>query len=102
MVEKKKEYRLWQLWVKKRLDKHNREMVIQLDRDDRIEKLEQALSGVEADYARLLRAADSRSQPKLAVERVVRERRMGRGLVRTMRGKMSGNRLQRRLSLLSR
>jgi len=65
MVEKKKEYRLWQLWVKKRLYKHNRDMLIQLDRVERIEKLEQALSGVEADYARLLRAADSRSQPKV-------------------------------------
>jgi histone acetyltransferase 1 len=54
-------YHLWQLWVKTRLYKHNKDMLIQLDRAERIEKLEQALGGVEADYARLLRAMDSRS-----------------------------------------
>jgi histone acetyltransferase 1 len=64
LAEKKKEYRLWQLWVKKRLYKHNKDMLMQLDRVERIEKLEQALGGVEADYARLLRAADSRGKPK--------------------------------------
>ena len=64
LAEKKKEYRLWQLWVKKRLYKHNKDMLIQLDRMERIEKLEQALGGVEADYARLLRAADSRGKEK--------------------------------------
>lgn len=35
---------------------------MQLDRTERIDKLEQALGGVEADYARLLRAFDSRSE----------------------------------------
>jgi histone acetyltransferase 1 len=65
LAEKKKEYRLWQLWVKKRLYKHNRDMLIQLDRVERIEKLEQALGGVEADYARLLRAAESRGKPRV-------------------------------------
>lgn len=58
------EYHLWQLWVKKRLYKHNRDILIQLDRVERIEKLEQALSGVEADYARLIRASESRQSPK--------------------------------------
>ncbi|PMD41013.1 histone acetyltransferase type B [Hyaloscypha variabilis F] len=65
LAEKKKEYRLWQLWVKKRLYKHNKDMLIQLDRVERIEKLEQALGGVEADYARLLRAADDRGKPRV-------------------------------------
>ena len=64
LAEKKKEYRLWQLWVKKRLYKHNKDMLIQLERTERIEKLEQALAGVEADYARLLRAADDRGKPR--------------------------------------
>lgn len=56
------EYYLWQLWVKKRLYKHNKDTLIQLDRVERIEKLEEALGGVEADYARLLRALESRSK----------------------------------------
>jgi histone acetyltransferase 1 len=54
------EYALWKLWVKKRLYRHNKDMLIQLDRSERIEKLEQALGSVEADYARLLRALDKR------------------------------------------
>jgi histone acetyltransferase 1 len=65
LAGKKKEYRLWQLWVKKRLYKHNKDMLIQLDRVERIEKLEQALGGVEADYARLLRAAETRGKPRV-------------------------------------
>jgi histone acetyltransferase 1 len=65
LAGKKKEYRLWQLWVKKRLYKHNKDMLIQLDRVERIEKLEQALGGVEADYARLLRAAEARGNPRV-------------------------------------
>lgn len=65
--KRKKEYHLWQLWVKKRLYKHNKDTLIQLDRVERIEKLEQALGGVEADYARLLRALDSRGKGKAAV-----------------------------------
>ena len=62
LKEKKHEYHLWQLWVKKRLYKHNKDTLIQLDRSERIEKLEQALGGVEADYARLLRAFESRAK----------------------------------------
>lgn len=61
---KEHEYHLWQLWVKKRLYKHNKDTLIQLDRVERIEKLEQALGGVEADYARLIRAFESRRSPK--------------------------------------
>ena len=54
------EYHLWQLFVKKRLYRHNKDTLIQLDRTERIDKLEQALGGVEADYARLLRDSDRR------------------------------------------
>lgn len=62
---KEHEYHLWTLWVKRRLYKHNKDMLAQLDHSERIEKLEQALSGVEGDYARLLRAFDSRLSPKI-------------------------------------
>jgi histone acetyltransferase 1 len=54
------EYHLWQLWTKQRLYRHNKDALMQLDRTERIDKLEQALGAVEADYARLLRAFDQR------------------------------------------
>jgi histone acetyltransferase 1 len=57
---KEHEYHLWILMVKKRLYKHNKDMLIQLDRTDRIQKLEEVTGGVEADYARLLRDFDKR------------------------------------------
>lgn len=57
---KKHEYHLWTLMVKKRLYKHNKDMLIQLERAERIQKLEEVTGGVEADYARLLRDFDKR------------------------------------------
>jgi histone acetyltransferase 1 len=57
---KEHEYHLWTLMVKKRLYKHNKDMLIQLDRAERIQKLEEVTGGVEADYARLLRDFDKR------------------------------------------
>ncbi|TVY32988.1 Histone acetyltransferase type B catalytic subunit [Lachnellula occidentalis] len=73
LKEKKHEYHLWQLWVKKRLYKHNKDTLIQLDRTERIEKLEQALGGVEADYARLLRAFDDRAKASTGGKRALEE-----------------------------
>jgi histone acetyltransferase 1 len=64
---KQHEYHLWQLLVKQRLYKHNKDMLMQLDRAERIDKLDETLGAVEADYARLLRAADKRVGGKLAV-----------------------------------
>jgi len=55
MKLKEHEYHLWQLLVKQRLYRHNKDSLIQLDRSERIDKLEDALGNVEADYARLLR-----------------------------------------------
>ncbi|KUJ07219.1 histone acetyltransferase-like protein type b catalytic subunit [Mollisia scopiformis] len=56
-------YRLWKLWVKKRLYKHNKDMMLQIDKSERTEKLDQAVSGVEDDYARLLRQSELRKGP---------------------------------------
>jgi histone acetyltransferase 1 len=58
------EYHLWKLLTKQRLYRHNRDSLMQLDRSERIEKLEEALGSVEADYARLLRAFDSKHSEK--------------------------------------
>ena len=57
---KQHEYHLWQLLCKQRLYRHNKDMLIQLDRSERIEKLEQALGSVEVDYDRLLEALKKR------------------------------------------
>ena len=65
LAVKEKEYHLWQLFVKKRLYRHNKDTLIQLDRTERIDKLEEALGSVEADFARLLRAVDKRSGAKV-------------------------------------
>lgn len=56
------EYHLWQLFVKQRLYRHNKDSLIQLDRAERIDKLDDALGAVEADYGRLLRMADRRQE----------------------------------------
>lgn len=58
------EYHLWQLFVKQRLYRHNKDTLIQLDRAERIDKLDDALSAVEADYGRLLRTLDQRQGKK--------------------------------------
>ena len=67
LAAKKHEYRLWLLMVKKRLYKHNKDMLIQLDRAERIQKLEEVTGGVEADYARLLRDFDKRIKGPVVV-----------------------------------
>lgn len=58
------EYHLWQLLTKQRLYRHNKDSLMQLDRAERIEKLDDALGNVEADYARLLRTFDERRNGK--------------------------------------
>ena len=63
---KQHEYHLWQLFVKQRLYKHNKDMLMQLDRAERIDKLDETLGAVEADYARLLRATEKRLGGNLA------------------------------------
>ncbi|OAA69445.1 Histone acetyltransferase type B, catalytic subunit [Cordyceps fumosorosea ARSEF 2679] len=51
--------RLWQLLVKQRLYRHNRDVLAQFDLPERIEKLGETLLGVELEYARLLAAHGS-------------------------------------------
>ncbi|KAI9649506.1 histone acetyltransferase 1 [Ciborinia camelliae] len=55
-------YHLWQLLVKQRLYRHNKDALAQLDRGDRIDKLNETLMGVEADYGRLIEAVEERSE----------------------------------------
>jgi histone acetyltransferase 1 len=60
LKKREHEYHLWQVFVKTRLYRHNKQSLMQLERAERIDKLEDALSSVEADYARLLRALDQK------------------------------------------
>lgn len=52
--------KLWQLIVKQRLYRHNKDLLSQIEASERIEKLQETLGGVELEYARLL-AAHSRA-----------------------------------------
>ncbi|KAI6709164.1 hypothetical protein JHW43_008301, partial [Diplocarpon mali] len=61
------EYELWALWVKKRLWKHNRELLMQMEKPERLEKLDEVLDGVLSDYARLLDTYEAREQKALGV-----------------------------------
>ncbi|KAL2021070.1 hypothetical protein VTK56DRAFT_7725 [Thermocarpiscus australiensis] len=63
--EQQHEYRLWRLLVKIRLYKHNRDALGQLEIPERVKKLEEAVSSVEFDYARLLIKAEEQ-QKKLS------------------------------------
>ncbi|CAK7272264.1 histone acetyltransferase 1 [Sporothrix epigloea] len=65
--EQRHEYRLWRLFVKQRLYRHNKEILGQLERSKRIDKLEETLVSVELEYARILSMFESRS--KLAADR---------------------------------
>lgn len=59
--------RLWQLIVKQRLYRHNKDVLSQIEPNERIEKLQQTLGGVELEYARILAAyerAIKHSQPQ--------------------------------------
>lgn len=56
-ADKHKE-KLWQLIVKQRLYRHNKEILSQIDVFQRIEKLSETLGSVELEYARLLAAHD--------------------------------------------
>lgn len=61
---RQKEYKLWKLLTKQRLYRHNKDSLMQLERAERIDKLDDALGNVEADYARLLRTFDERQNGK--------------------------------------
>jgi len=58
----KHEYRLWKGLVKQRLYRRNKEILGQLDREERIQKLDETLGAVEMEYARLLAAAADRAK----------------------------------------
>jgi histone acetyltransferase 1 len=54
-------YKLWQLLVKQRLYRHNKDALIQLEHTERLEKLTETLASVEFEYMRLLALLEQRS-----------------------------------------
>lgn len=50
-----KKDRLYRLWVKERLYRFNYEMLKQLDKDERRDRLQDTFEGVMEDYERILR-----------------------------------------------
>ena len=59
-VENDRAYYFWRLLVKQRLYKHNYEQLIQYDLEERVQKLEETLVGVEMDYKRILERVERR------------------------------------------
>ncbi|KAH8424703.1 histone acetyltransferase catalytic subunit HAT1 [Aspergillus melleus] len=57
-----RKYYWWRMLVKQRLFKRSRDMLIQLDMSDRIEKLEETVSNVEEGYEVLLKAFTEREE----------------------------------------
>ena len=53
-------YYYWRLLVKQRIYKRNKDLLIQLDRAERIDKVEETLGDQGADYERLLRSLDGK------------------------------------------
>ncbi|TKX24368.1 putative histone acetyltransferase type B catalytic subunit [Elsinoe australis] len=60
--ENDRQYYFWRLLVKERLYQHNRDSLAQLDREERVEKVEDAVEGVQMDYERLTDRADARQK----------------------------------------
>ncbi|KAF2836760.1 acyl-CoA N-acyltransferase [Patellaria atrata CBS 101060] len=58
--ENDRRYFFWRLLVKERLYIRNKDQLVQLDREERIEKVEQTVDSVEEEYVRLLNAAEKR------------------------------------------
>lgn len=51
--------RMWQIFAKQRLYRHNRDVLSQMERTERVEKLHQTLQGVEFGYLDILATADA-------------------------------------------
>ncbi|THV65662.1 histone acetyltransferase type B catalytic subunit [Aureobasidium pullulans] len=54
-------YYLWRLYVKQRLYISNRDVLAQLDREERAERLDATIENIQVDYDRLLELADKRA-----------------------------------------
>jgi histone acetyltransferase 1 len=60
--ENDRRYYWWRMLVKQRLYKRSRDVLIQLDPSDRIQKLEETVTNVEEGYDSLLKAFNAREE----------------------------------------
>ena len=75
-------YYFWRLLTKQRLYKHNKELLAQMEIEERIEKLDETLAGVERQYTQLLEVVEKRERRREAEE--------GSGGTRRVKGAMNG------------
>ncbi|PGH15739.1 hypothetical protein AJ80_05447 [Polytolypa hystricis UAMH7299] len=66
--EHDRRYYWWRILLKQRLYKRHRDLLIQLDRDERLEKLDETVQNVEEGYETLLKSFDVRGKPKAEKE----------------------------------
>ena len=57
-------YYYWRLLVKQRVYKKNKDLLLQFDKAERIDKLEETVGSLVGDYERLLRGLEARKTPK--------------------------------------
>jgi histone acetyltransferase 1 len=67
-AEQKHEYQLWRLMLKKRIYSMNKDALGELEIHERVAKLDETVSSVEFDYARLLLKAEDHQQRNQADE----------------------------------
>jgi histone acetyltransferase 1 len=71
--ENERRYYWWRMLVKQRLYKRSRDMLIQLDLSDRIQKLDETVANVEEGYENLLKAFAAREESEKAREEEQKE-----------------------------
>ena len=54
-------YYFWRLYAKQRLYVHNRDLLLQLEHDERVERLEATLDGVQEGYVKILEKVESQA-----------------------------------------
>ena len=92
----KKEYGLWKRLVKARLYRHNMDTLKQLDKEERIEKLEEVRRSVEFEYIRLLGLSKSRAMAAMPARDCSRNStptKVNKGKKRASEGSSSEERL---------
>jgi histone acetyltransferase 1 len=87
--EDERRYYWWRMLVKQRLYKRSRDMLIQLDLSDRIQKLDETVANVEEGYENLLKAFTAREQSLKDRER--EQQKKDREAKKTSRDKESAN-----------
>lgn len=76
-AEDKHLHELWRVWVKMRLYVHNRDALGQLDIDERVQKLDEALDNVALQYARILSICDRRAKTVASSQSSSGKRKIG-------------------------